>query len=59
MFTFQHFRQDVVENFVTTLNLLLNNESRLYALGQNIKSVLPHDGKEIITRVNSQYLLDK
>ncbi len=54
-------RQDdhFVENFVTTVNLLLNNESRLHALAQNIKSVLPHNGKDIITRINSQYLLDK
>ncbi len=50
---------DFVENFVTTVNLLLNNESRLYALGQNIKSVLPHDGKDIIIKVNSHYLFDK
>ena len=48
-----------VENFVTTINLLLNNESRLYALAQNIKTVLPHDGNETIMKINSQYLLDR
>lgn len=45
-----------IENFVTTINLLLNNESRLHSLAQNIKTVLPYNGKEIIIKINSQYL---
>ena len=54
-------RQDdhFIENFVTTINLLLNSESRLYALAQNIKTVLPYNGKDIIIETNSQYLKEK
>ena len=48
-----------IENFVTTINLLLNNESRLHALAQNIMTVLPYNGKDIIIKSNSQYLSDK
>jgi len=48
-----------VEDFVTTVNLLLNNESRLYTLAQNIKTVLPHHGNETIMKINSRYLLDR
>ena len=50
---------EFIENFVTTINLLLNNESRLYALAQNIKTIFPQNGKDIIMKTNTQYFLNK
>ena len=39
---------DFIENFVTTLNFMLTNDKRLYALAQNIKKVFPANSSELI-----------
>ena len=37
-----------VENFVNTINILLNNQKRMYTLSKNIQGVFPRDATKII-----------
>ena len=50
---------DFIENLVTTLNFLLINDKRLYALAQNIKKVFPADPRKIIFNDSLNYMIDK
>ena len=34
---------DFVENFVNTLNIILNDQKRLYALSKNVQKIFPED----------------
>jgi len=41
---------DFIENFITTINILLNDQKRLYALAKNIQTIFPKNTTEIIIK---------
>ena len=47
-----------IENFVSTLNILLLNNDRLFSLASNIKNIFPNDTINIITK-NTIELIEK
>ena len=51
-------KDDFIENFITTINILLNDQKRLYALAKNIQTIFPKDTINIIVE-NSLDLIKK
>jgi UDP-N-acetylglucosamine--N-acetylmuramyl-(pentapeptide) pyrophosphoryl-undecaprenol N-acetylglucosamine transferase len=51
-------KDDFIENFITTINILLNDQKRLYALAKNIQIIFPKDAINIIVE-NSLGLIKK
>ena len=51
-------KDDFIENFITTINILFNDQKRLYALAKNIQTIFPKDTINIIVE-NSLNLIKK
>ena len=49
-------KDDFIENFITIVNILLNDQKRMYALSKNIQSIFPNDAENIILNHSMDYI---
>ena len=45
-----------VENFVNTINIVLNDQKRMYTLSKNIQDIFPIDAERIIIEKSIEFM---